>query len=80
MTEPKFKVKITGVEFSIELMNKEAETLYQEFNLVNVSFLKFILLSPNTMDLDKDGSLIYEVDPSYKEEVIKELKDINGIE
>jgi len=77
MTEPKFKVKITGVEFSIELMNKEAEVLYQEFNLVNVSFLKFILLSPNSMTMDKDGSLIYDVDPSYKEEIIKELKETN---
>jgi len=80
MTEPKFIIEFT-VENNITNIafgNSEAIELFNEVikEVPNEPFIKFILLSPNSMDMDSNGYLVYEVDTTYKEDVIRELKSI----
>lgn len=78
IVEPKFKVSLEKREFKIESLNKEANDLQEEFNsfFPTETILKFILLAPNSMDMDKDGNLIYEVSLSFKEEIFNQLKGL----
>ena len=76
MIEPKFEVKISIDEYKVLSLNKEAGKL---MNDVDTEFgkgqmLRYILLSPNSMDMNSDGDLIYEVDNSMTEEVLSEMR------
>ena len=75
MIEPKFKVILGKEDFKIESMNNEAIEVYKEITSLfsEESFLKFILLSPNSMTMI-NGELIYELDLTSKEEVILDIK------
>jgi len=74
MIEPKFKVILEKDNYKIESMNDEAKEIYKEITtlFLEESFLKFILLSPNTMTMI-NGELIYEVDLTTKKEVILDI-------
>ncbi len=75
MNEYEFKIKITKDNNQITALNEDAIELKKEFNEKYPEFplMSFILMCPNSMDMIDGGELIYSVEKSYKEEVLREM-------
>ena len=78
MIEPKFEVSIgdNGLVYT-EPLNKEGEKLKERVISLfpNENLIKFILASPNSMDIDENKNLIYEIDIYSIEDTIEDLKN-----
>jgi len=63
-------------DIRIEAEDKKGNAIIEDFNNkipADVSFLRFILLSPNTMEKMDKNKIVYAVDVSMRDKVIEKI-------